>query len=94
MEARRKIATPKVLAPRQPSFFTSRAIEMRATSLLGFASFERLVGRREWAIARGRGTFTSPLSPVDVSSVANRQNHNLISLNVEHDTIVADTKSI
>ena len=35
-----------------------------------------------------------PLLSVDLSSVANTQNHDLISLNVKHDTIVTDTKSI
>jgi len=51
-------------------------------SLLGFAPFERLVGRN------GVGYR------VDVSSVANTQNHDLISLNVKYDTVVADPKSV
>jgi len=33
------------------------------------------------------------LPSVDIPSVANTQNHDLISLNVKHDTLVDDTKS-
>jgi len=44
----------------------------------------RASGWQEW----------SGLSSVDISSVANTQNHDLIPLNVKHDTIVADTKSV
>ena len=68
--------------------------EKKWGALLELAPFERLVGKKEWVAARYRCTLTKPLSSVDVSSVANTQNHNLISLNVKHDTIVADTKSV
>jgi len=63
-------------------------------ALLDFAPFERLVGKKEWAAVRCRCALIKPLSLVDVFSVANTQNHDLVSLNVEYDTIIADTKSV
>ena len=56
--------------------------EKKTGSLLDFAPSSAWLAGREW------------LPSVDVSSVANTQNHDLIPLNVKHNTVVADTKSV